>query len=47
MINKNFFKFSFGFTFLILIGISAILVGKNLDQSSIEAIKAAIIGMFR
>lgn len=47
MINKNFFKFSFGFIFLISVGIAAILIGKNLDHGSIEAIRAAVISLFR
>lgn len=47
MINKNFFKFSLGFIFIVSVGVSAILVGKNLDHGSIEAIRAAVSGFFR
>ena len=47
MVNKNFFKFILGFLFIVSIGISAILVGKNFDPGSAKAIKAAISGFFR
>lgn len=47
MVNKNFFKFILGFIFIVSVGVSAILVGKNLDHGSIETIRAAVSGMFR
>ena len=47
MVNKNFFKFILGFLFIVSIGISAILVGKNLDPGKIEAVKATVSGFFR
>ena len=47
MVNKNFFKFILGFVFIVSIGISTILVGKNLDSGKIEAVKAAVVSFFR
>ncbi len=47
MVNKNFFKFGFGFLVLISAGISAIVFGEKLGAGEIEAVRFIISGFFR